>query len=74
MAQYGELLTGFDPFKDEMYKLFDTYFERPILTKIKNINNYSMYLIKMHSMLAREFRYLIVFVPKDDYRFGHTSP
>lgn len=64
---------GYDPQKDELYKTFDLYFEHPILTKIKNVGEYSMYLTEIHSLLGREHRYLIAFVNKDDYPLGHEQ-
>ena len=34
--------------------------------KLKNVDNYSMYIIKIHALLGIEYRYVIVFVYKDD--------
>jgi len=67
MASYGQILdTGYDPVKDNIYPLFHQYFENPRLVKIKNVDKYSMYMVKIHALLGVEFRYLIAFVPKND--------
>ena len=74
MAFYGENLnTGYDPVRDDIYPLFSQYFENPRMTKIKDIDKYSMYIVKIHALLGVEFRYLIVFVPKNDFPNGDTK-
>lgn len=73
MSQYGELIGSYDPFKDNIYKMFTLYFENPNMTKIKDINNFSMYLTKIHSLLGREYRYLIVIVNKDNFPNGRST-
>lgn len=67
MAAYGQPLNyGYDPTRDSIYPLFANYFENPKMYKIKDIGTYSMYMSKIHALLGVEFRYLIVFVPKND--------
>lgn len=74
MARYGERLDyGFDPLRDDIYPLFTSYFENPRMRKIKDINSYSMYMIKIHALLGIEYRYLIVFVSKDDNIVGNEK-
>jgi hypothetical protein len=73
MSHYGELIGQYDPFKQDIYRMFSDYFENPKLTKIKDVNGCSMYLTKINSLLGREFRYLIVFVKQDIFPNGHTS-
>lgn len=71
MAHYGQTLdSGYDPTRDDIYALFSRYFENPRMIKIKDIDKYSMYMIKIHALLGVEFRYLIVFVPKNDLPKG----
>lgn len=71
MAHYGQVLDNyFDPIKDDYYKYFITYFNNPVMTKLKNVDNYSMYIIKIHALLGIEYRYVIVFVYKDDNVIG----
>lgn len=40
------------------------------MTKLKDINGYSMYITKMDAQLGIEFRYIIVFVLQDEARIG----
>ena len=65
VLNYGEVLYDFDPEKEYIYKLFDDYFNHPIMTKIKNINNCSMYMSKTYCLLTNECRYIVVFVYQD---------
>jgi hypothetical protein len=74
MANYGEMLdTGYDPFKEKIYNMFCVYFNNPIMTKIKDVNQFSMYAIKTNGMLGIEHRYIIVFVDKNNYPVGHEE-
>lgn len=66
MMFYGEDLHAIDEKKEQLYKSFDDYFNHPIMTKIKNINGYSMYMCKTYCLLSNECRYIIVFVKQDD--------
>lgn len=70
MAHYGEIFEAYEPDKDIMYKAFDTYFNSPVLTKIKNINGNSMYMTKIVCLLGNESRYIICFVIQDDLPVG----
>lgn len=74
MAFYGEPLnSGYDPIRDNIYPLFTQYFENPRMVKIKDVEQYSMYIIKIHALLGIEFRYLIVFVPKNELPIGDSK-
>lgn len=70
MSEYGEILDIIEPDKENMYKAFDTYFNHPIMFKIKNINNYSMYMSKSECLLRNEYRYIICFIPEDSSIIG----
>jgi len=70
MAHYGEIFEAYEPDKDIMYKAFDSYFNSPVLTKIKNINGNSMYMTKIVCLLGNESRYIICFVIQDDLPVG----
>ena len=74
MTEYGQVINpDYDPRKNNVYEAFTDYFNNPLLTKIKNVNEYSMYLAKIHAMLGNAFRYLIVFVSEDINPVGHTQ-
>lgn len=71
MAYYGQSLdVDYDINKENVYSLFCEYFKNPKMTKIKNVNKYSMYITKIHALLGIEFRYLIIFVKGDEYSLG----
>lgn len=68
---YGTLIDeSFNPTYEPIYKLFVDYFNNPLMTKIKNDNNLSMYLTKTYCLTATSCRYIIVFVPLDYNKFG----
>ena len=58
---------------DFIYTAFDTYFENPILTKIKDVNEYSMYMTKLYCLLNNECRCIIIFVNKDYNNIEYTE-
>lgn len=65
MTFYGEMIDNYDPFKDNIYKMFSDYFNNPTMIKIKDINNHSMYLCKLYCLLNRECRYIIALTEKN---------
>ena len=72
--QYGQLLdTNYNPNNELIYKAFDDYFNHPMMTKIKNIKNHSMYMTKIHTLLTNEYRYIITFIPEDNNSIGVTE-
>jgi hypothetical protein len=71
MSNYGELIdSAFDPSKDKVYKSFVKYFNNPIMVKLKDVGNYSMYGVKTNSMLGIEHRYIIIFAFNDKRPVG----
>lgn len=74
MAQYGQVLDNFyDPSREGVYTLFTEYFENPLLTKVKNVDKYSMYAVRIHALLGIENRYVMVFVYQDEHPVGHQE-
>jgi len=65
MASYGVIIDEFASINDNIYKMFVEYFKNPIMTKMKNESNYSMYASKAYCLLSKECRYVIVFVNRD---------
>jgi len=68
--EFGHVINPqYDPSKNHVYEAFYEYYNNPELTKIKNVNaglnNFTVYMAKIHSMLGNAFRYLILFVPRD---------
>ena len=70
MAQYGEIILDYNSETESVYTYFADYFNNPIMTKIKNTMNLSMYLTKIECLLANEFRYLITLVDEDNLPLG----
>ena len=68
--EYGVPLTDFDPNKEYVYKAFVKHYNDPIMSKIKDDNNLSVYACKTACMLINKCRYLIATVDKDVYELG----
>jgi hypothetical protein len=56
--------------KSNIYPLFTAYFDNPICTKVKDVENFSMYACKIHAVLGIENRYLILFINRDNNSTG----
>lgn len=75
MSQYGKVLNpDFNPRRRKIYSLFVEYFQNPIMTKIKDVDKYSMYGFKNSAILGIEYRYVFVFVYRDDDKVGSKYP
>jgi len=72
MSEHGQIINSeYDPSKNHIFEAFTEYFNNPVLTKIKNVDNYSMYLTKIHTLIGNTCRYLILFVNKDTNFIGY---
>lgn len=71
MEDYGELLDDFNPEKNNLYKAFVNYFGNPLMSKSKNVNNYSIYMAKTQCMLSNMCRYIIATTPLDNNPVGY---
>ena len=57
------------------YEVIDNYFESPILEKIQNSENKSIYMAKIRTLLASpEQRYIIAIADIDKYPIGKKLP
>ncbi len=71
MAKYGEPLDNdYDPVRETVYPIFVEYFNNPLMSKLKDVDNYSVYICKIHALLGIEYRYLFVFVYPDNIPLG----
>lgn len=68
MSQYGYVLDK-DQSNKKIYDIFSEYFDDPILTKVKENDNESIYMVKV-KLLIQEKRYIIAIVSKDRHSFG----
>lgn len=73
-SSYGERIQGFDPDKEKIYGLITEYFNKPVMTKIKDVETYSMYMCKMYCLLTNECRYLVAFSLRDSTPLNSLSP
>ena len=67
---YGELIGDFKPERENVYKYFSEYFNDPIMTKIKDVENLSMYAAKAYCLTSNTCRYIIVFIKNDNISLG----
>jgi hypothetical protein len=74
MAQYGEILNTYNPGVEDTYRFVDYYFDRPVMVKTEDKNNFSIYMCKIYSLLSIEHRYLIAISPKDNFHIGYKLP
>lgn len=66
MADYGEIIDDYNPHKESIYKMFTDYFKNPKMVRVKDTDNFYVYLCKLYCLLNRECRFIIVFVEKNN--------
>ena len=75
MAEFGRpLIPGYDPKRDEIYNAFSEYFGDPLTTKTKDVNQFSVYMVRIFELLGNKNRYIVVFAPKDENPKGYVLP
>lgn len=64
------------PFNREvLYELLDTYFDSPVMQKMRNDSGVSVYMTRINSLLASpEQRFIIVVAPLDNVENGTKVP
>ena len=76
MSKYCQLLNS--EYEDvdtyDIYNSFCNYFENPVMTKLKEKDNFSMYFARSKAMLGSAYRYLIVLIHKDNFPLGYEKP
>jgi hypothetical protein len=70
MADYGEIIDDYDPYREKIYTMFILYFNNPTMVKVKDTDEHSMYICKLYCLLNRECRYIIVFSDKNNESVG----
>ncbi len=53
--------------------MFVRYYDEPIMTKVKNEGNFSIYMCKLNTKVSNETRYIGVIVPMDAFIIGDTQ-
>jgi hypothetical protein len=57
-----------------VHSVFVQYFDDPLFTKIKDVDNHSIYMCKLTVQLANAYRYLVAITPRDVYFKGKELP
>jgi len=70
---YGQLVDTYEPEKEFVYESFCSYFNNPVMTKIKDVGQYSMYMAKNHCLLSKECQYIICVRKTDQSPIGTTE-
>lgn len=69
--EFAEVInSSYDPEKNKVFESFVEYFNNPLMVKIKNVSNFSMYCVKIYAMLGNAYRYLIVLTERDFEEIG----
>ena len=70
MEQYGNPIDASSPQQEEIYDLVSAYFDNPTMTKVKDVEQFSMYMAKVNCKLLAENRYLVAFVERNSSTVG----
>lgn len=70
MEKYGKLLDSFENPQTEIYNIITSYFDNPLMIKVKSDRNLAFYAIKSSSNLLKDARYLIALTPEDGIPIG----
>jgi hypothetical protein len=73
MEKYGNIIDS-NPINDKIYEVIQSYYNNPVMTKIKDVNNYSVYMAKIKCILANENRYIVAIIYKDSEPIHTTYP
>lgn len=65
MSTYGRIVEDINIGRHHTYTAFVKYFGDPKMYKIKDVENWSMYMAKIRTMLVQDIKYIIAFVRKD---------
>tara|TARA_Y100000592_G_C5447414_1_gene306782 strand:+ start:430 stop:876 length:447 start_codon:yes stop_codon:yes gene_type:complete len=57
----------------DIHSLISTYFNNPIMTKLKDEDNQSFYFSKVHCQLLNSYRYIIAITVQDNNPLGKRS-
>ena len=59
-----------NPYHRSIRHKINTYFDFPLMKKIRNDNDKSIYMCRIHSLLLNDNRYIIVLCNLDDFPIG----
>ena len=70
---YGKIIEDFKVEHKFIHEKFNEYYQSPTLLKIKDVNNFSMYMNKLYCLLSKECRYIVAFVDIDPNPIGFET-
>jgi len=73
MSQYGTFVEDYEPVTEALYAGFVEFLGNPKMYKIKDVESYSMYMVKTECMLSNECRFLIALVRQDAMPMHHAE-
>ena len=74
MEKYGKIYdTSHIVNTNEIHSLISDYFDNPVMTKIKNNENQSIYICKINSLLMNKKRYIVASIDKNNNKIGHKE-
>lgn len=56
-----------NPIKEYIYRIFTEYYDNMKMTKMKDDDNFSIYMARLQCLLLNERRFLIVIVARDQF-------
>jgi len=63
-----------NPEKEYAYRVFCEYFDYIKVQKVRDDNNFSIYMARLPCLLLNEQRYLVLMAPRDNYPPSHVKP
>ena len=73
MAYYGQLISDLGQDKNTIYTLFTNYYKNPTVKKIKNSSTHSIYMAKIHCLLATVNRFIILMTSLNDEPYNTSK-
>jgi hypothetical protein len=64
----------FDPVKYSFYRLICDYFSDPFVQKVRQDDNYSVYVCRIQTLLLNEYRYIVIISQADQFAIGSIKP
>jgi len=64
----------FNPTKEAFYSHIVGFYKNPLMTKIRDEGNFSLYAVKIHSQLLNEHRYVLIYIYKTNSVEGEKIP
>jgi hypothetical protein len=73
MDKYGKLIETLETPHSVVYSIISSYFDDPVMTKVKVNSNIAFYAARAPSFMLREYRYLIALVTDNKAPIGDQA-